>query len=59
MSTLQLTHRTNFNENYLGPATENKWIEMTIPDKPQSKKQKYRLTLIGKQQVEKMKNAST
>ncbi|MFZ9940324.1 MAG: Fic family protein [Bacteroidia bacterium] len=24
-----MTHRTNFNENYLGPATENKWIEIT------------------------------
>ncbi|MCC5938164.1 MAG: DUF4062 domain-containing protein [Lunatimonas sp.] len=47
MERLGLTHRTNFNENYLDPATESNWIEMTIPDKPKSKKQRYRLTKAG------------
>lgn len=47
MERLGLTHRTNFNENYLDPATEYKWIEMTIPEKLKSKKQRYRLTKAG------------
>ncbi|WP_158857890.1 DUF4062 domain-containing protein [Lunatibacter salilacus] len=47
MERLGFTHRTNINENYLDPATEYKWIEMTIPDNPKSKKQCYRLTKAG------------
>ncbi len=33
---------------YLKPALEMGFLEMTIPDKPQSSKQKYRLTAKGK-----------
>lgn len=40
MVTLELTHRTNFKKNYLDPAIESGWIEMTIPETPRSKKQK-------------------
>lgn len=47
MERLGLSHRTNFNENYLDQAFENGWIVMTIPNKPQSKKQRYRLTQAG------------
>jgi ATP-dependent DNA helicase RecG len=45
---LKLSDRNNFSENYLKPALDLKVIEMTIPDKPQSSKQQYRLTALGK-----------
>lgn len=46
---LGLFHRENFRSNYLKPALEEGFIEMTIPNKPNSRLQKYRLTGIGKQ----------
>jgi ATP-dependent DNA helicase RecG len=49
---LTLKHRDSFNENYLKPALESGFIEMTIPDKPRSSKQKYRLTEKGKKVVD-------
>ena len=45
---LGLKHRDSFVENYLQPALEAGLIEMTIPDKPRSSKQKYRLTEKGR-----------
>ncbi|NMB37284.1 MAG: transcriptional regulator, partial [Bacteroidales bacterium] len=46
---LGLSHRENFRSNYLKPALEQGIVEMTIPDKPNSSLQKYRLTILGKQ----------
>jgi len=46
--TLGLRHRDNFVETYVQPALEAELIEMTIPDKPNSRLQKYRLTDKGK-----------
>ena len=46
---LNLKHRDSFVENYLQPALAAGLIEMTVPDKPRSSKQKYRLTGKGKQ----------
>jgi hypothetical protein len=46
---LNLADRKNFTENYLKPALERGLIEMTMPEKPQSGNQKYRLTELGKQ----------
>lgn len=42
MQRLWLSHRPTFRKNYLNPALKNGLIEMTIPDKPNSKNQKYR-----------------
>ena len=42
MTLLDLKHRPSFRKNYLTPALEENLIEMTIPDKPNSKNQKYR-----------------
>jgi hypothetical protein len=41
---LKLTDREHFRINYLIPALEDEWIEMTIPEKPKSRNQKYRKT---------------
>ena len=43
-----LTDREHFRRVYLLPALDGRLIERTIPDKPQSPLQKYRLTYIGK-----------
>ena len=45
MSLLGLSHRQTFQQNYLNPAIEAGLIERTIPDKPKSPKQRYRLSL--------------
>ena len=43
MQLVGLSHRATFQKNYLNPAIESSFIERTIPDKPKSPKQKYRL----------------
>lgn len=40
--------RTKFRNQVLKPLLESGWLEMTVPDKPRSSKQKYRLTTNGK-----------
>jgi Fic family protein len=42
MERVGLKHRPTFRENYLLPAINKGYIEMTIPEKPKSSKQKYR-----------------
>lgn len=42
MERLGLSHRPTFRKNYLNPALEQSLIERTIPDRPNSKNQKYR-----------------
>jgi ATP-dependent DNA helicase RecG len=44
---LGLTGRNNFENRYLKPALVDALIELTLPDKPKSSKQKYRLTKKG------------
>jgi len=43
MQLLDLSHRATFQKNYLNPALDTNLIERTIPDKPKSPKQRYRL----------------
>lgn len=42
MERLGLSHRPTFRKNYLVPALEQGIIEMTIPEKPKSRNQRYR-----------------
>lgn len=42
MKLLNLKHKPTFRNNYLKPALAKGLIEMTVPDKPSSKNQKYR-----------------
>jgi ATP-dependent DNA helicase RecG len=44
---LNLSNREHFRKNYLQPALDENLIELTIPEKPNSSKQKYRLTEKG------------
>jgi len=43
MSLLDLSHRATFQKNYLNPALDGGLIERTLPDKPKSPNQKYKL----------------
>lgn len=46
---LGLLDRKSFRERYLKPALDDGSLEMTIPDRPNSRLQKYRLTDKGRQ----------
>ncbi|PKN60888.1 MAG: transcriptional regulator, partial [Deltaproteobacteria bacterium HGW-Deltaproteobacteria-11] len=48
MEHLQLKHWKTFQENYLIPLIQDELLERTIPDKPTSRLQKYRLTEKGR-----------
>ena len=52
---LKLVDRVHFLREYLQPALESDLIEMTILDKPNSSKQKYRLTELGRKVAEDLK----
>jgi len=47
MTLMQRRNRTKFRDHVLKPMMDAGLIEMTIPDKPTSSKQKYRITDIG------------
>lgn len=49
MKFVDLKHRPTFLYNYLQPALDAGLVEMTIPEKPKSSKQRYRITKKGKQ----------
>ena len=48
---LSLSDRKSFRERYLQPALADGLIAMTIPDKPNSRLQRYRLTDKGRLHV--------
>ena len=45
---LQLKDEKNMRIRYISPALKNGWIELTVPDKPNSRLQKYRITEKGR-----------
>ncbi len=47
MELLNLKHRPTFRNNYLGPALEMDLVEMTIPETPNSRNQKYRKVKVS------------
>ena len=47
MEAVGLSHREHFRESYLVPTLAAGYLEMTIPDKPTSSRQRYRLTPAG------------
>ena len=55
---LELKDRHHFIESYLNPALEAGLIEMTLPDKPTSRHQRYRRTAKGEEFVERIKGKS-
>ena len=58
MKKLQLGHKQNFIRNYIQPALKFGLIEITIPDKPNSRSQRYRLTEKGKEFINDEENFS-
>ena len=48
MAVLKRSNRTKFRDQVLGPLLTAGLVEMTIPDKPRSSRQKYRLTPAGR-----------
>ena len=58
MNKLQLSHKQSFLQNYIQPALKLELIKMTIPNKPNSRLQKYRLTEKGIELRKKIKKIS-
>jgi len=52
MENLGLKDRRRFSKGCLQPALDSVLIEMTLPDKPRSSKQKYRLADKGEKWLE-------
>ena len=49
MGIMGLSHRPTFRKNYLRPAMSAGLVEMTHPESPTAKNQKYRLTARGRE----------
>ena len=45
---LELTNEKHFRQHYQQPAVAQGLLEMTVPEKPRSRLQKYRLTEQGR-----------
>lgn len=56
MRLLNLNHREYFRKEYLQKAIELNLVEPTLPDKPKSIKQNYRLTPKGRKLKESLEN---
>lgn len=51
MTRLDLRHEDHFRINYLRPALDEGLVVLTLPDKPTSPAQKYRLTAKGRRRL--------
>lgn len=56
---LGLKHRHSFRTRYLRPALSQQWIEMTLPETPNSRLQRYRLTAAGRERAEQVQKGET
>ena len=59
LSFMDFTDRTKFRRKYIHPLMESGILELTIPDKPNSQNQKYRLTTKGLALKDALKNKDT
>ena len=53
-----LKHRGHFRRAFLLPALRAGLIEMTVPDKPRSRNQRYRLTPAGRKLLTRIKESA-
>lgn len=51
ISRLELKHRPTVVYHYIKPAIDKELVEMTIPEKPNSRNQRYRLTGKGRKKL--------
>ena len=56
---LGLKDREHVRDSYIKPSLEQAFIELTLPDKPKSPKQKYRLTALGQQVKQQLSDKKT
>ena len=56
LATAGLKDRVHFLKAYLQPLLDAGWLEMTIPDKPRSSKQRYQTTAAGLRTLEESEN---
>ena len=56
---LRLSDEKHFRAAYLEPTLQAGLIEMTVPDKPRSSKQRYRLTPAGRRYLRRMETQAT
>jgi len=47
MDVLNWSHRTKFRNKFISPLLDSGLLEMTLPDKPKSKFQRYKTTNLG------------
>ena len=52
---MNYSDRTKFRKKYIYPLLDAEIIQMTIPDKPNSRNQKYQLTAKGLELIEHLK----
>ena len=56
LSYMSYSDRTKFRKKYIYPLLDTGIIQMTIPEKPNSRNQKYQLTAKGLELIEHLKN---
>ncbi len=56
LSYMNYSDRTKFRKKYIYPLLDAEIIQMTIPDKPNSRYQKYQLTVKGLELIELLKS---